>query len=267
MTKLRAVVEYDGTDYHGWQLQKVLPTIQGELESALGRILRTPTRVYGAGRTDAGVHAQGQVAHFLADWPRSSEELQRGCNALLPASIALRALDRAPEDFHARHSARNKAYTYQILNRVLRSPFHRRYAWHLPDPLDLGRMQEAAAFLEGTHDFATFGAPTDGTPSTVREVLEARWEAGNEGMLRFSIRATGFLRYMVRAIVGTLVQVGRRKIAPEELRFALESRQRSRSGPTAPPLGLFLMSVHYDDGGAPFALEEPRSETCLNLPI
>jgi len=267
MTKFRAVVEYDGTEYHGWQLQKDLPTIQGELESALGRILGSPTRVHGAGRTDAGVHSQGQVAHFHADWERSSAELQRGCNALLPPSIAVRGLEPAPEGFHARHSARSKGYTYQILNRVLRSPFYRRYAWHIPDPLDVRLMEEAAAFLVGTHDFATFGAPTDGTPSTVRQVLQARWETRNEEMLRFSISGTGFLRYMVRAIVGTLVQVGRGKIAPEELRAALESRQRSRSGPTAPANGLFLMSVQYDDGGAPCTGEKPRSETCLNLPI
>ncbi len=125
MKKFKAVVEYDGTNYHGWQLQKDLPTIQGSIELALGRILGTPTRVHGAGRTDAGVHAIGQVAHFSADWPHSAEELRKGCNALLPKDIVLRRLEPAGDDFHARHSARSKLYEYQIFNQPIRSPLQR----------------------------------------------------------------------------------------------------------------------------------------------
>ncbi len=248
MKKFMAVVEYDGTNYHGWQLQKDLPTIQGSIESALGRILKVPTRVHGAGRTDAGVHAVSQVAHFSADWAHSLTELRTGCNALLPTDIVVRYLDRAADDFHARHSARSKTYQYQVLNVPLRSPVQRLYAWHIPYQLEVSLMNEAASYLIGSHDFAAFGSATDGTPSTIREVLEAHWDiTANEGITRFSIRATGFLRYMVRSIVGTIIMVGKGKIRPEEFRDILMSCDRSRSGPTGPPHGLCLVSVDYDD--------------------
>ena len=242
-----ALVEYDGTNYHGWQLQKGVPTIQGSMELALERILGTPTRVHAAGRTDAGVHAKGQVMHFFSTWSRSLQELERGCNALLPADIAVHGLRQAPEAFHARHSARAKTYRYHVLNRVLRSPLQRLYALHVPNAMDLEAMQKAAEYLEGTHDFAAFGAPTEGTPSTVREVLKAQWDASpTEGVVNFSIHGTGFLRYMVRSLVGTLLLVGTGKISPQEFQAILQSRDRSRSGPTAPPQGLCLVSVDYD---------------------
>ena len=247
MKKFMAVVEYDGTDYHGWQLQKDLPTIQGSIESALGRILGTPTRVHGAGRTDAGVHALGQVAHFSADWSHSVEELRKGCNAMLPADIVLKKLESAGDDFHARHSARSKTYWYQIINQPVRSPLKRLYAWHVPHQLELELMNSAASYLIGSHNFAAFGSPTDGTPSTVREVLEARWEMmKSSGSIRFVIRGTGFLRYMVRSLVGTLVLVGKRKIMPEDFSEILKSCDRSLSGPTAPAHGLCLVHVDYD---------------------
>lgn len=246
MNKFMALVEYDGTHYHGWQLQKGVPTIQGGLEQALERIVGAPTRVHAAGRTDAGVHARGQVIHFLTAWSRSPEELERACNAMLPPDIVVRDLKRAPDGFHARHSARSKTYVYRILNRPLRSALERLYALHVSSALDLGAMQEAAAHLIGTHDFAAFGAPTDGTTSTVREMLRATWEeADKDDIVCFSIHGTGFLRYMVRSLVGTLLQVGSGKIVPKTFLEILRSCDRSRSGPTAPPQGLFLMSVHY----------------------
>lgn len=246
MTKFMAVVEYDGTAYHGWQLQKSLPTIQGAMETALARILGKLTRVHGAGRTDAGVHATGQVAHFLAEWNRSPGELQRACNALLPPDVMIRDLTAAREDFHARHSARSKTYVFSILNHPLRSPLNRQYFWHVPYPLDLNSMQEAAACLMGTHDFAAFGSPTDGTTSTVRQVLSADWRVDETvGLMCFTIRGTGFLRYMVRSIVGTLVLVGKGKISPSDFAGILGSCDRSKSGPTAPPHGLCLQLVEY----------------------
>jgi len=246
MNKFKAVVEYDGTAYHGWQLQKDLPTIQGQMEKALERILGISTRVHGAGRTDAGVHAVGQVAHFIADWSHPSTDLLRACNAMLPQDITVRSLEHAADDFHARHSAHSKAYVYRILNVPLRSPLLRFYSWHIPYLLDSDLMQVATTHLAGSHDFAAFGAPTDGTPSTVREVLRARWDIDHDdGLLQFTICATGFLRYMVRSLVGTLVFVGRRKIRPEDFMKILESRDRSKSGPTAPPHGLCLKSVEY----------------------
>jgi len=246
MSRFVAVVEYDGTSYHGWQLQNNLPTIQGSLESVLERILGNPTRVHGAGRTDAGVHAVGQVAHFDANWAHSAADLQRACNALLPTDIAVRSMRSAPDDFHARHSARSKKYEYRILNSTLRSPLRRLYKWYVPYRLDLASMQESASYLLGSHDFAAFGSATDGTPSTVREVLEAGWAASqSEGTIIFTIQATGFLKYMVRSIVGTGVIVGRGKIGATEVKEIVASRDRSRSGPTAPPKGLCLVRVDY----------------------
>jgi tRNA pseudouridine38-40 synthase len=247
MTKFMAVVEYDGTAYHGWQLQKALPTIQGRIEDALERILGTPTRVHGSGRTDAGVHAVGQVAHFVSNWSRSIEELKRGCNALLPPDITVRKLESAPEDFHARHSAHSKTYVYKILNLPLRSPLNRLYSWHVQGELDLHAMNRAAEYLVGTHDFAAFGSPTEGTPSTVRRVLETAWIRDEPlGLLCFTICGTGFLRYMVRSIVGTLARVGSGKVSTSEFAEILSSCDRSRSGPAAPPHGLYLQSVNYE---------------------
>ncbi len=246
MTKFMAVVEYDGTAYHGWQLQKELPTIQGALETALARIFGKLTRVHGAGRTDAGVHATGQVAHFTAEWNRSPADLHRSLNALLPSDVMIRDLAPTPEDFHARHSAHCKTYVYTILNRSLRSPMNRLYAWHIPYALDLKSMEEAGSFLVGSHDFAAFGSPTDGTPSTVRQILRAEWQFDEgQGLLSFAICGTGFLRYMVRSIVGTLVLVGRGKIRSSDFSEILASCDRSRSGPAAPPNGLCLQWVEY----------------------
>ena len=247
MRTFKAVVEYDGTAYHGWQVQKNLPTVQGAMEAALARILQAPTRVHGAGRTDSGVHAVGQVVHFPADWAHAPAKLQKGLNALLPPDIAVRGVEIAPDGFHARHSARAKTYVYTILNRAVPSPLHRLYCWHVPYSLDVSSMGRAAEHLLGSHDFATFGAPTDGTPSTVREILVARWDkVSPEDVLTFTVKGTGFLRYMVRSLVGSLVMVGTHKIGPGEFRSDLESCDRSRSGPTAPAAGLCLVHVEYD---------------------
>jgi tRNA pseudouridine38-40 synthase len=248
MNKYKAVLEYDGTAYHGWQLQKGVPTVQGTMEQALERILGRPTRVHGAGRTDSGVHAAGQVAHFLSDWQHSALKLRNGCNSLLPPDITVVSIQLADQDFHARHSAHSKNYSYSILNRPLRSSLHRLYSWHLPQLLDRANMDEASGHLTGIHDFAAFGSPTDGTLSTVREMFQAGWTIGpDEGMLQFTVCGTGFLRYMVRSFVGTLVLVGRNKISPTQFLSILMSCDRSRSGPTAPPHGLCLQSVVYEN--------------------
>jgi tRNA pseudouridine38-40 synthase len=248
MKKFAALWEYDGTCYHGWQLQSGVPTIQQALESVLKQILGKATRIHGAGRTDAGVHATGQVAHFVANWQHSEEDLHRACNALLPEDITVIDIQPAPADFHARHSAISKTYTYRILDRSLRSTFARAYSWHVPRPLNQIAMERSTQFLVGSHDFAAFGAPTDGTPSTVREILEAFWERDDASeTLRFTIRGSGFLRYMVRSIVGTLVHVGSGRLPTEDFVDILESRDRSKAGPTAPPHGLFLECVEYQD--------------------
>jgi len=246
MTKYKAVVEYDGAMYHGWQLQPGLPTVQGQLEQALFQIYRQLVRVHGAGRTDAGVHAFGQVAHFEIDWAHTAEALQRGCNALLPPDVLIRSIATVRPDFHARHSAVAKVYMYRILNQSLRSCFWCHYAWHVREALDLTLMNEAAYHVQGVHDFAAFGSPTGGTESTVREVSQAVWEMDDaSGLLRFTIRGSGFLRYMVRSLVGTLVMVGHKKLSFKDFLSVLESCDRSKSGPTAPPHGLYLVKVEY----------------------
>ncbi len=253
MAKFRAVIEYDGTSYHGWQLQPSVPTVQGEVERALERILGRPTRVHAAGRTDAGVHASGQVIHFPAEWSHGGERLQKACNSLLPGDITVREVKDASPEFHARYSAVSKTYVYRILNRVVRTSLERLYVWHVPYRLDVGAMQDAASALVGAHDFAAFGLPTDGTPSTVREILEASWLPDSAAdVFTFTVRGTGFLRYMVRSLVGTQVMVGRGKIPPEGFRDILRSRDRNRSGPTAPPMGLTLAHVDYRDIATPF---------------
>ncbi len=255
-----AVVEYDGTAYHGWQWQKDVPTVQGEMERALARIVGSPVRIHAAGRTDAGVHATGQVTHFLASWSATCGQLRKGWNALLHKDVAVRHLGLAPDDFHARHSAHSKTYVYRILNRTVRSPLERLYSWHLPYQLDLYLMREAGEHLLGSHNFAAFGSPTDGTPSTVREILEARWDVGSrDGSLHFTIRGTGFLRYMVRSLVGTLVLVGKKKVSPSDFLRVMRSCDRSQSGPTAPPHGLCLESVDYGE-----VILDKEFNPCLN---
>ncbi len=246
MNKFAAVIEYDGTDYYGFQLQKDVPTIQGAVETALEKILGKPTRVYGAGRTDSGVHAKGQVAHFFADWSHEVPDLRRACNAVLPPDVILRRLEQAADDFDARHSALLKTYRYRVLNEKTRSPLKRLYSWHVSSPLDIVNMNAAAGRLLGTHDFAAFGSPTGGTPLTIREMKKAQWDgAGSDRTICFTITGTGFLKYMVRSIVGTLVFVGKGKISVERFVEILNSRDRSQAGPTAPPHGLCLMSVDY----------------------
>jgi tRNA pseudouridine38-40 synthase len=244
MAKFRAILEYDGTAYHGWQLQPDAPTIQGAVEQGLLKITGGAVRVHGAGRTDAGVHAVGQVGHFTSAWPRSVQELHRALNAVLPRDVAVQELTIAAEDFHARHSAICKTYKYTILNQPIRRPLSGLYAWHINQLLDVNAMNLAAAHLIGSHDFSSFGGLTDGTTSPVRQILTAMWEKDSE-YLYFTICGTGFLRYMVRSLVGTMVLAGRGKITPSVFKNILESRDRSKSGPTAPPHGLCLMWVRY----------------------
>jgi tRNA pseudouridine38-40 synthase len=240
---LKAVVEYDGTRYAGFQLQPDLPTIQGELERALAEVTQEKSKVVGAGRTDAGVHAQGQVIHFLTGWKRSVEELHRAFNAVLSRDIAIRELSVAAPDFHARFSAVTREYRYDILNQEVRSPLEARYAYHHEQPLDAQSMGEAVAYLVGSHDFASFGLPTQGD-STVRDMAQAT--CAREGHHVFvDLEANGFLRHMVRAIVGTLLLVGRGIVSPADLKEILEARDRSQAGPPAPAHGLCLVKVNY----------------------
>jgi len=245
MRNIRLLLEYDGAGYHGWQRQKNALTIQEVVETALAKLTGAPVKLLGSGRTDAGVHARGQVANFHTSSHIPLKAFYAGLNSLLPRDIAVLDAAEAPPDFHARKSARAKTYEYVILNRREPSPLNRRYAWVVREALDLSAMDRAAALLSGEHDFSAFRASGGRPGHGVREVSAAAWHQGEEGRLRFVITANGFLRGMVRSLVGTMVEMGRGKRPPEDLRGLLESRDRAAAGPTAPAQGLFLVEVLY----------------------
>ncbi len=244
----RAVIEYDGSDFLGFQYQASGRTVQGEIEQALFRLTQQRLRVIGSGRTDTGVHAAGQVIAFRSDWKHTLADLHRGLNALLPSDIAVLSVTPAPVHFHPRFSAIERWYRYQVGMWPGHSPLRARYAWELGPDLDILAMNTAAAQLVGCHDFATFGQPTQRDPltrgSTFRIVTEAHWQL-QPPFLFFDIRANGFLRHMVRTIVGSLAEVGRKRLTPDAFVDMLEGRDRSLAAPPAPPQGLILMAVSY----------------------
>ncbi len=254
----RALVAYDGTDYSGFQIQVGRPTIQGELERALQRLTQAFVRIHGAGRTDAGVHAQAQVISFRAGWGHGPEALQRAMNAVLPRDIAVRGVTPVEEDFHARFSASSRVYLYSVYDGQVRSPLWQRFAHHVAWPLDLAAMNAAAALLIGRHDFAAFGQSPYGE-NTVRTVHRAGWWIAPPGqdpnlehgsLWRFEIEADAFLRGMVRRIVGTLLAVGRGEITPREFADILASRDIGQARVSVPACGLCLWCVRYERGEA-----------------
>jgi tRNA pseudouridine38-40 synthase len=240
----RLTVQYDGTDYVGWQRQAAGTSIQGLIEAALEPIEGKAVTVHGAGRTDAGVHAIAQVASVSLATGLDEVALQRALNAVLPPTVRITDVARVPEDFHARFSAREKTYEYRIVNGPFVSPFEHRYAWHLPYPLNVRSMQEAAAALLGTHDFAAFQATGTDVKTTERTVTALDVEL-DDPHVSITVSADGFLRHMVRAIVGTLVEVGSGRATRASVADALAARDRARMGPTAPARGLFLVSIGY----------------------
>jgi tRNA pseudouridine38-40 synthase len=240
----KITLEYDGTNYHGWQVQPNLPTIQSALETAISRVAQHKASVTGAGRTDAGVHALGQVAHFTTTARLSAEEWQRALNGLLPPDIAVQALEEVPDTFHARFSAKSKLYRYRIFARVQRSALSRSKILHYPYPLDLDAMEAAARSLVGTHDFTSFqGSPTDNENPvcTITKLTVDRF--GDEVI--FEVEGNRFLKQMVRAIVGTLLEVGRGKLQAGAVAGILAAKDRTKAGPTAPAHGLYLVRVDY----------------------
>jgi tRNA pseudouridine38-40 synthase len=252
----RVTLAYDGTGFVGWQRQADGESIQGLVERALADLDQRDVPVVGAGRTDAGVHALGQVASFELQRIIEAPALVRALNARLPAAV--RALDAAavPEPFHARFDARAKTYRYRLWNGDVISPFERDYAWHVPGPaLDLDVMAAAAPLIEGRHDFASFQSVGGERRSTERTVFWSRVAGapaaaaetrGGAALITYEVRGDGFLRHMVRAIVGTLVEVGRGKRAAASMAGVLAARDRAAAGPTAPAAGLFLVGVEYD---------------------
>ena len=241
----KLTIEYDGTDFHGWQRQKSDRSIQGEIEAALHEMTREKINLIGSGRTDAGVHALGQVANFKCATRLDADDFQNGLNSLLPDSIVIRDCEVVDADFHARFDARRKIYHYRILNRRLPTAIKRQYWWHVRRPLDLEMMNRAASELVGIHDFSTFEGTGSPRSDSIRQVFNAAFLKETEDNIVFEIEANGFLRFMVRSIVGTLADVGMGKIHPEDFRTILESQDRSQAGVTAPPRGLFLVRVVY----------------------
>lgn len=244
MRTIRLVLEYDGTSYAGWQVQPGQDIVQGLLEAALETITGEPIRVVGSGRTDAGVHALAQVAHFETHSAMSPEEFLRALNSLLPRDIAVREASEAAEGFHARYSAKRKLYRYVLLQGETRSAFGHRYGWEVGYALDVDAMRQAAKYLLGTHDFSAFRASGGSATDPVRTLHRLEIDEQGADVIVLA-EADGFLRHMVRALVGTLVEAGRGRIGPDEVKAILEARDRSRAGPTAPPQGLFLLEVTY----------------------
>jgi tRNA pseudouridine38-40 synthase len=251
MRYFKLTIAYDGTDFHGWQIQANKPTIQGEIVNVLQRLTQEKVILFGAGRTDAGVHALGQVASFRTQSALSAEEFQRALNALLPPTIRIVGAEEVGPDFHARWSAFRKTYRYRLYRGKVVSPMLWRYVLHYPFPLNEEAMRDAAARFVGTHDFASFAASTgseddDKERSTEREIYStelARSEDGEE--LVFTVTGRSFLRYMVRKMVGTLLDVGRARLTPADINRLYELRDRSKSGPTVPPQGLVMVEVQH----------------------
>ena len=253
MRHFKLTIAYDGTDFHGWQIQANRPTIQGEIVSVLQQLTQEKIMLHGAGRTDAGVHALGQVASFRTRSGLSAQEFQRALNALLPPTIRIVGAEEVGPDFNARWSARGKTYRYRLYRGKVVPPAIWRYVLHYPFPLDEDAMRDAAARFVGMHDFASFAASTgseddDKERSTEREVYstELARTPDNEELV-FTVRGRSFLRYMVRKMVGTLLDVGRGKLTPADIERLYELRDRSKSGPTVPPQGLVMVEVQHEE--------------------
>ena len=253
MRNIRLTLAYDGTDFHGWQRQPNAATLQEALETRIAKITGTPVTLHGSGRTDAGVHAAGQVANFKTECPIPCASLVKALNDILPAAIRVRTADDVPATFHARYSAKAKTYRYRILQSAICLPFLARYVYHHPYGLDCRRMARAARLLEGEHDFTSFAGSDPALKarkrrqeSNVRRIFKSRITVREElSLVVYEIRGSGFLHYMVRNIAGTLLEFGSGKLEPEDIRAILEARDRSKAGTTAPARGLCLVKVEY----------------------
>jgi len=247
----KLTLAYDGTDFHGWQMQPALPTIQSILAESIGRITGEKVVPQGSGRTDAGVHALAQVASFAIESSIPSRNLMVALNDILPAAIRVTAAEEVAANFHARHSATGKSYRYRIFRGEVCPPHLARYVYHHPYPLDESQMKQAAPMLMGEHDFTSFAAvdPEKGKEekeecSNVRNIARSEWQREGEEFT-YTVEGNGFLHHMVRNLVGTFLLVGKGSLTPGDLSRILQSKSRSAAGPTAPPNGLWLVSVRY----------------------
>ncbi len=245
MRTLRLTLEYDGTDFEGWQVQQDARTVQGALADAVAEITGERVVPTGSGRTDAGVHAEAQVASMRIESGLEPDTLRRALNAVLPRDVAVTGLEEAPDGFHALRDARGKHYRYAVWNARERSPLRDRTHLFVATPLDVSAMRRGAAHLVGTHDFASFQAAKSDARTTIRTLtaLDLEGAAGRE--IRFEVRGEGFLRHMVRIAVGTLLEIGRGRRVPDDLPGVLEARSRAAAGATAPAHGLTLVAVDY----------------------
>lgn len=245
MRNFKMLLQYEGTRYQGWQKQTSTDnTIQGKLEVLLSKMCGQSVEVHGSGRTDAGVHARGQVANACLDTQMSAEEIRNYMNRYLPEDIAVLSVEEVSVRFHSRLHVKGKTYCYQIINSSLPHVFDRRYAWLLAERLDVNAMKTAAGYLTGTHDFAAFTSAKKGKKSTVRSIEEIRIEKQGEKLLIY-FSGDGFLFHMVRIMTGTLIEVGTGKRKPEEIPEIIRSGKRQLAGPLAPALGLTLIEVRY----------------------
>jgi|SRR5215471_9235517 len=246
----RLLIQYDGTDFHGWQIQAGLRTVQGELTRVLSLLEGREVTIHGSGRTDAGVHAEGQVANFQLQREMSAGKLRNAINGNLAGDLRVLRVDVVPDDFHARYSTTGKTYCYRVVTGPVMSPFWLRYAMQESRDLDLGRMQQCAKRFLGQHDWTAFSAAQSEVESRVRTITQLDIERGDDlrrrcELIEFTVSANGFLRYMVRSIVGTLMAVGRGEIDQQTVERAISEGDRSLVGPTAPAHGLTLVSVQY----------------------
>lgn len=258
MPRWRLCIGYEGTNYCGWQIQPDAPTVEGELTRAVTEILGAdkPVKVQGASRTDSGVHAVGQVAHFEHDTVRTRWAFVRGLNGLTDDDICVMRIERAESDFHARHSARGKIYRYRIWNHRFAHPLRRNTTWQVPRPLDVEAMQRAAHSFEGTHDFAGFRASACRSPTTERTMKRVEVIAGKAPNIDVVVEGDAFLQHMVRIMVGTLVEIGLEKLEIDAVDEVLSTGERCSAGMTAPACGLTLEKVFYPD--FPWRGPEPR---------
>src|SRR5580693_2609127 len=253
MQNIKLTIAYDGADFHGWQFQPGIPTIQGALHEALQQISQEKLTVHGASRTDAGVHALGQVAHFKTHSTLGADEIQRAMNALLPPAVRIMAAEEVGQDFHSRWMAQGKTYRYRIYRGPVLPPFDYRRALHYPGPLDESAMAEAACLFEGEHDFTSFAASSgseedDKDRDTQRLIHSSEIvREPDRDEIAYVVRGRSFLRYMVRKIVGTLIEVGKGRLTPADVPKIFEARDRALSGPTVPPEGLYLVSLEFPD--------------------
>jgi tRNA pseudouridine38-40 synthase len=245
MRNIKLIVEYDGTAYCGWQRQKNGLSIQQLLEEAICRITGEESRVIGSGRTDAGVHALGQVAHFHTTSRLGERNILMGINSLLPGDIAVREAREVDPSFHARFDVVSKVYIYKICHRPVRPALERNRAWFIWFPLDLEGIEGALELFHGVHDFTSFCSTHTDSTDHIRTIFDIGLKTDNSGMIQISLEADGFLRYMVRSIIGALVDIGRGRRSREDLAGILEAKDRRRAGLTAPPQGLFLKEVRY----------------------